>query len=80
MSFISTKMVCERCKCEFDMAFQIPDGIVSVYPNRNKYVMGTCCKNSDHFILSCSCKNCKQSIVKYYLKQDFDDLKIKFLD
>lgn len=80
MSFILTKMVCEKCKYEFDMAFQIPDRHVSVYPNKSEYVIGTCEKNNNYFTLSCVCKKCKQNVVRTYSKQEFSSLIYKILE
>lgn len=80
MSFISTKMVCEDCNSEFDMAFQLPDKIVTPYPDSNTYVTGGCEKQGDTFILSCHCRKCNKLISKRYTKKDFDNMKYSVLE
>ena len=80
MSFVSTKMICDKCNCDFEMAFQVPDRKVTVYPDENIYVIGTCEKDYETFTLSCSCKQCNHIISKSYSKQEFDNLKYSVLD
>lgn len=80
MSFIGTKMFCNNCKKEFDMAFQLPDGVVTVYPDKNKYVIGSCDKERGNFTLNCICCKCHKHISKTYTKEEFDRMDYSILE
>ena len=80
MSFISTKMICSNCNSVFDMAFQVPDRSVTLFPDSNKYVIGGCEKQDDKFILNCICNKCRRHISKTYTKQEFDSMDYSILE
>lgn len=80
MSFISTKMTCDNCSSVFEMAFQVPNKIVTTYPDSNTYVIGGCEKQGDMFTLSCVCRECNKRIFKTYTSKEFDSMEYTILD
>lgn len=80
MSWVRTEICCNNCNNKNIVAWQLPDRVVSVYPDKKHFAIADCQKNGGSFSITFVCKKCGKSVVKVYSKEEFNNIKFTYIE
>ncbi len=80
MSWIKTEIECNNCSSKNIVAWRLPNGVVSINPDKNQYAIATCQKEFDRFNVTFTCKKCGKSVSLTYSKEEFNNIEYSFIE